>query len=79
VNRVRKTHGIFLRFEPEAETFVVKSGFNAEAGVSALQPTIERLIEIPLAKLGVSGKLSQHPVWRATMEKTTLQLVPERT
>ncbi|MEO8360006.1 MAG: ATP-dependent Clp protease ATP-binding subunit [Vicinamibacteria bacterium] len=77
VNRVRKTHGVFLRFEPEAEAFVVRSGFNEETGVTELQPAIERLIELPLAKLSVSGKLSRQPAWRATVEKGTLQFVPE--
>lgn len=78
IHRIRKTHGVFLRVEPDAESFIVKAGFSAEGGLADLQPAIERLIAIPLAKLAVSGKLAKNPVWRAVVEKDSLNLVAER-
>ena len=77
VTRVRKTHGVFLRFEPEAEAFVVRSGFDAEKGVSELKRVIERLVEMPLSSLGLSGKLAQHPAWKAVQHEGGLHFLPE--
>jgi ATP-dependent Clp protease ATP-binding subunit ClpA len=75
--KVRKTHGVFLRFEPEAEAFVVRSGFDAERGVRELRRVIERLVEMPLASLSLSGKLAQHPAWKAVYDEGGLYFLPE--
>lgn len=77
VAKIRKTRGVVLRFEPEAETFVIRSGFDAERGVRELKRVIERLVEMPLSTLALSGKLAQHPVWRVTCEGGRLHYVPE--
>ncbi len=77
VTKVRKTHGVFLNFEPEAETFVVRSGFDAEKGVRELKREIERLVEMPLANLALSGKLGKHPIWKAVYEEGGLHFLPE--
>ena len=75
--RVRKTHGVLLRIEPDAETFVVRSGFDPEKGVRELKRAIERLLEIPLSGLALSGKLAKHPVWRVVHKDGGLRFVPE--
>ena len=77
ITKIRKTNGVFLRFEPEAESFVVRSGFDAERGVRELRRVIERLVEMPLSTLALSGKLAQHPVWRATYDEGGLYFLPE--
>ena len=77
ITKVRKTNGVFLRFEPDAEAFVVQSGFDAEKGVRELRRVIERLVEMPLATLALSGKLAHHPVWRATFEEGGIYFLPE--
>jgi ATP-dependent Clp protease ATP-binding subunit ClpC len=77
LTKVRKTHGVFLRFEPEAETFVILSGFDAERGVRELKRVIERLVEMPLSSLALSGKLAQHPAWKAVYDEGGLYYLPE--
>ncbi|MEO8500548.1 MAG: ATP-dependent Clp protease ATP-binding subunit [Vicinamibacteria bacterium] len=77
ITRVRKTHGVFLRFEPEAEAFVIRSGFDAEKGVRELKRVIERLVEMPLSSLALSGKLAEHPVWKAVYDEGGLYFLPE--
>jgi ATP-dependent Clp protease ATP-binding subunit ClpA len=77
IKKIRKTNGVFLRFEPEAEAFVARSGFDAERGVRELRRVIERLVEMPLSTLALSGKLAKHPVWRATYDEGGLYFLPE--
>jgi len=77
ITKVRKTHGVLVRFEPEAEVFVLRQGFDAEKGIRELKSVIERLVDIPLAKLAVSGKLAQHPEWKAVHEGGGLYFLPE--
>ena len=77
ITRVRKTHGVLVRFEPEAETFVLRAGMDAEKGIRELKDVIERLVDIPLAKLAVTGKLAQHPEWKAVHEGGGLYFLPE--
>ena len=77
INKVRKTNGVFLRFEPDAEAFVIRSGFDADKGVRELKRVIERLVEMPLASLALSGKLAQHPAWKAVYDEGGLYFLPE--
>jgi ATP-dependent Clp protease ATP-binding subunit ClpA len=75
--KVRKTHGVFLRFEAEAEAFVIRSGFDAQKGVRELKRVIERLVQMPLSTLALSGKLAQHPAWKAVYDEGGLYFLPE--
>jgi len=75
--RVRKAHGVLLRIEPDAETFVVRSGFDPEKGVRELKRAIERLVEMPLSGLALSGLLGKSAVWRAAHKDGGLHFVPE--
>lgn len=77
VNEVRKTKGVFLRFEPDAEAFVIRSGFDAQKGVGELKRVIERLVEMPLSSLALSGKLARHPAWKAVYDEGGLYFLPE--
>jgi ATP-dependent Clp protease ATP-binding subunit ClpA len=77
IAKVRKTHGVFVRFEPEAEAFVVRSGFDAEKGVRELKRVIERLVEMPLSSLALSGKLARHPSWKAVYDEGGVYFLPE--
>jgi len=77
INKVRKTNGVFLRFEPDGEAFVIRSGFDAEKGVRELKRVIERLVEMPLSSLALSGKLAQHPAWKAVYDEGGLYFLPE--
>jgi ATP-dependent Clp protease ATP-binding subunit ClpC len=77
ITKVRKTNGVFLRFEPDAEALVIRSGFDAEKGVRELKRVIERLVEMPLASLALSGKLAQHPAWKAVYDEGGLYFLPE--
>ena len=77
ITKVRKTHGVVVRFDAAAESFVVQSGFDAERGVRELKRVIERLVEMPLSSLALTGKLAQHPVWRAVHDQGGLYFLPE--
>jgi ATP-dependent Clp protease ATP-binding subunit ClpA len=77
ITKVRKTNGVLLKIEPDAENFVIRSGSDPEKGVRALRPAIERLIEVPLATLAKAGKLAQHPAWRAVQDEGGVYFLPD--
>jgi hypothetical protein len=45
--------------------------------VRELRRVIERLVEMPLASLSLSGKLAQHPAWKAVYDDGGLYFLPE--
>ena len=65
VTSLRTAQGVFLRFEPEAEAFVARAGFDPARGARELRRAVERLVEMPLANLALSGDLAKHPAWKA--------------
>lgn len=77
ITNVRKTHGVLLRFEPDAEALVIRAGLGPQKGVGELKAAIERLVAMPLATLAVSGKLAQHPAWKAVHDDGGLYFLPE--
>jgi ATP-dependent Clp protease ATP-binding subunit ClpC len=77
VTRVRESHGVELRLGPEAEAFVVRSGFDPEKGVRELKRAIERLVEMPLSNLALSGELARHPAWKAVHDGLVISFVPD--
>ncbi len=77
ITNVRKTHGVLLRFEPDAEALVIRAGVGPKKGVGELKAAIERLVALPLATLAVSGKLAQHPAWKAVHDEGGLYFLPE--
>jgi hypothetical protein len=45
--------------------------------VRELKGAIERLVARPLATLAVSGKLAQHPAWKAVHDEGGVYFLPE--
>ena len=66
---LRRQHGVNLAFDPQAESFLARSGFSAAKGVGDLQRTIERLVQAPLSTLVLDGRIRKYPAWRAVYDE----------
>jgi ATP-dependent Clp protease ATP-binding subunit ClpA len=71
LDAVESEHGVTVTVEPEAETFVARMGDLGELG-----PTVERLVEAPLRKLILDGKIKKHPAWRVAYDEGGIYVVP---
>jgi ATP-dependent Clp protease ATP-binding subunit ClpC len=74
--RLREQHGVGLTVTPEAEAFLVRSGYSAALGARELQRTVERLLQVPLSNLILSGKIQGHPEWQLVYEEGGVYLLP---
>lgn len=69
-------YGVTLAADPEAEAFVLRCGTSPERGALDLFPTVERLVEAPLASLAAAGKLGRAPAWRLEYDEGGVYWVP---
>lgn len=74
---VWRQHGVRLTIDPEAERFLARTGVSPAQGVRGLKPAVERLLQAPLAKLALEGRLAWHPAWRLVYDQGCTYLLPE--
>jgi ATP-dependent Clp protease ATP-binding subunit ClpC len=73
---LQKQHNITLQVEEEAESYLARAGYNSDFGVRALQRTVERLIQIPLSRLILSGELKKHSHWQIIYHNQGIAITP---
>jgi ATP-dependent Clp protease ATP-binding subunit ClpA len=74
--KLREQHGVSLRVTPEAEAFIARTGYNPSLGARELQRTLERLLQVPLSNLILSGKIKRHEDWELVYEEGGVYLLP---
>ena len=57
-------HGVKIDIDATAEELLARLGYNPEYGARELRRTVEKMVQIPLSKLVISGELKTHPSWR---------------
>ncbi len=57
-------HGVEIAIDRSAEDLLAVEGYNPEYGARELRRTVEKMVQIPLSKLVISGELKTHPSWR---------------
>jgi len=57
---LQKQYQVTLHVDEQAEIFIAQSGFDQQYGVRELRRTVEKLVQIPLSELILSGKLAHH-------------------
>lgn len=72
----KKNYKVVLRIGEEVERFVARAGYSPEYGVRELKRTMERLIQIPLSNLILSGELKRHPSWQVVCSSDGLSIIP---
>jgi ATP-dependent Clp protease ATP-binding subunit ClpC len=73
---VQKNHNVTLRFDEEVEDFLAKAGYSPQYGVRELRRTVERLIQIPLSELVLSGDLKRYARWQAINRSDGISVIP---
>ena len=73
---VERQHGVRLTVDPEAESFIARSGYDPACGARELRRTVERLVEAPLSSLILDGKIRRYPAWRVAYDEGGVYVVP---
>jgi ATP-dependent Clp protease ATP-binding subunit ClpA len=66
-----------LEYTEEAEKCIAQKGYSLEYGVRELRRTVEKLVQIPLSNLMLSGKLKEHKEWQVVCINDEISLVPQ--
>ncbi len=72
---IQKNYKVVLRIGEEVERFVARAGYSPEYGIRELKRTMERLIQIPLSNLILSGELKRHPCWQVVCSSDGLSII----
>lgn len=59
-----RQHGITLNVTPDALEHLIQAGYSPAYGARELQRTVERLLQVPLSELLISGRLQKHSHWQ---------------
>jgi ATP-dependent Clp protease ATP-binding subunit ClpA len=70
---LQKQYQITLHVDEQAEIFIARAGFNPQHGVRELHRTAEKLVQIPLSKLILEGKLAKSSQWRLAQQDEALE------
>jgi ATP-dependent Clp protease ATP-binding subunit ClpC len=74
--KLREQHGVSLTVTPAAEAFIARAGYSPSLGARELQRTLERLLQVPLSDLILSGKIKRHKDWKLVYEEGGVYLLP---
>jgi ATP-dependent Clp protease ATP-binding subunit ClpC len=74
-SNLQKQHQIAWSVDEEAETFIVHAGYNSQYGARELRRTVEKLVQVPLSQLILSGKIKEHQAWRFICDAGGLALI----
>ncbi|MBM4139978.1 MAG: ATP-dependent Clp protease ATP-binding subunit [Nitrospira sp.] len=66
-----------LKVTEEAEKFITHKGYSPEYGVRELRRTVEKLVQIPLSNLILSGKLQEHKSWHVVCDDEGILIIPQ--
>jgi ATP-dependent Clp protease ATP-binding subunit ClpC len=69
-------YNVALLISDEAESLLARAGFDPKYGARELHRTLERLVQVPLSQLILSGELMKHAKWQLVCEETQLKLMP---
>jgi ATP-dependent Clp protease ATP-binding subunit ClpC len=73
---LQKQYQVTLEVKEEAEKFLAQAGYNPTYGARELRRTVERLVQVPLSKLILSGEIHKCKNWQLVYEDKELKLVP---
>jgi ATP-dependent Clp protease ATP-binding subunit ClpC len=74
---LQEKYNVSLEVSKEAEEIIIKNGYSGQYGVRELKRTLDRMIQIPLSKLILSGELRKHNSWQVECEGDTVSIIPE--
>ena len=72
---LQKQYQVILQVTDDAEILLAKAGFSPQYGVRELHRTVEKLVQIPLSELILSGKLVKNSQWKLVRKGEDLELI----
>jgi ATP-dependent Clp protease ATP-binding subunit ClpC len=69
-------YAVALSVDEEVEKLLVRAGYNPRYGARELRRTIDKLVQVPLSKLILSGQIQQHKEWRLTGSGEGITITP---
>ena len=73
---LQEKYYVSLQVSKEAEELIIQKGYSSQYGVRELKRTLNRLLQIPLSKLILSGELRKHKAWQVTCKGDTISIIP---
>lgn len=64
VRHLAERHGVELEVDPAARDLLAQAGYHPEYGARELRRTLERMVQVPLSRLVLSGDLARFAGWR---------------
>jgi ATP-dependent Clp protease ATP-binding subunit ClpC len=77
VRGIQEQCGCTLRVGAEARRLLARAGYSPEYGARELRRSVERLLQVPLSELVVSGSIKEHGAWQAGVEGDSLVMVAD--
>lgn len=75
-DNVQMRHKVTLKIGEGVEQFVAQAGYSPEYGARELRRAVERLIQIPLSNLILSGELEKCKSWQMVCGSGELSIIP---
>ncbi len=75
IEDLKERYGATLKATDEAKSFIIQKGYDPEYGVRELRRTVERLVQIPLSNMILSGKLSEQKGWEVVCKGKEIAVV----
>ena len=73
---LKRQHNIALKITEDAVKFIADKGYSQEYGVRELRRTVEKLVQIPLSNMILSGKLKSYNLWQVVCSDKGISIVP---
>jgi ATP-dependent Clp protease ATP-binding subunit ClpC len=76
IRDIEAKHKVSLLVTEEARECLVQNGFSPQYGVRELRRTVERLLQIPLSNLILSGRFKEHKSWQVICSGGKVSIIP---
>ncbi|HNY10214.1 MAG TPA: ATP-dependent Clp protease ATP-binding subunit [Candidatus Wallbacteria bacterium] len=77
IENLRNQYGAVLRFDKMSERVIANSGYSEEYGVRELRRTVERMVEAPISRLILNGRMARGSSWKVSCADEYLSIVPD--
>jgi len=75
---LKERYNTTLEFTEEAKKYIAHKGYSPEYGVRELRRTVERLIQIPLSNMILSGELKELNSWQVVCSDEGISIKPRK-
>lgn len=74
-DNLRERYKVELKLTEDAERYIAQKGYNPQYGARELRRTVERLIQMPLSNLILSGRMKESKEWQVVCKGSDIAVV----